>query len=365
MNESNESATDQRCWVEVQTEALRHNIDAIRARTSAGIMAVVKANAYGHGTGHAVRALAGRVAVFGVANLKEAREVRAACAITPVFILGTALPCERESIVREGFIAAVSSTAEAAAYGQFGKAALHLVVDTGMGRMGVWKDDALSTAREILALPGVVLSGVCSHLSCADSDAAFTTAQLDSFGPIAAQIAAMSPRPLAIHVENSAATLAFPAYASSIVRCGLALYGISPIAEFQPLFRPALSWKTRVLLVREFGAGRGISYGRTFVCERPMRIATLAAGYADGYPRQLSGSGASVLIHGQRCPLVGRVTMDQIMVDVSSVANAAPGDEATLLGGELTADELAEKAGTIPWDILTGIGQRVARIAIP
>jgi alanine racemase len=364
MNESNESATGQRCWVEVQAEALRHNANAVRSRTSAALMAVVKANAYGHGTAHAVRALSGRVAMFGVANLTEAREVRAACGATPVFILGTALPCERESIVHEGFIAAVSSTAEAADYARFGKAELHLAIDTGMGRMGVWKDDAVSTAREILALPGVTLSGVCSHLSCADSDAVFTTTQLDLFDPLVAEIAAMAPKSLMIHVENSAATLAFPAHSGSIVRCGLALYGISPIPEFQPLFRPALAWKTRVLLVREFGVGRGISYGRTFVTERPMRVATLAAGYADGYPRQLSGSGADVLIRGRRCPLVGRVTMDQIMVDVSCVPDAEPGDEAVLLGGEITADELAEKAGTIPWDILTGIGQRVARIAI-
>ena len=364
MNESNESFTNQRCWVEVQTEALRHNTNAIRARTSAGLMAVVKANAYGHGTGHVVRALSGRVELFGVANLKEAREVRAACATTPVFILGTALPSERESIVREGFIAAVSSAAEAAGYAQFGKAALHLAIDTGMGRMGVWKDDALATAREILALPGAVLSGVCSHLSCADSDADFTTTQLDSFAPLAKQIAAMSPTPLAIHVENSAATLAFPAHAASFVRCGLSLYGISPIPEFQPLFRPALSWKTRVLLVREFGVGRGISYGRKVVTEHPMRVATLAAGYADGYPRQRSGNQSSVLIRGQRCPLLGRVTMDQIMVDVTAIPAAEPGDEATLLGGEISADELAEKAGTIAWDILTGIGQRVARVGV-
>lgn len=360
MNESTESATGLRCWVEVEISALRDNADAIRRRTSAGLMAVVKANGYGHGTAHVVRALTGRVAMFGVANVREAREVRAVCATTPIFILGAALPCERAEIVSEGFVPAVSSAAEAAA---FGPIALHLAIDTGMGRMGVWKDDAVATAREILALPGVTLAGVCTHLSCADSDAAFTAGQLAAFRPLVAEISALAPSPLVVHVENSAATLAFPDSAADLTRCGLALYGVSPIGEFQPLFRPALAWKTRVLLVREMAAGRGISYGRTFVTDRPTRVATLGAGYADGYPRQLSGNGADVIIRGVRCPVIGRVTMDQIMVNVTGVP-AEPGDEAVLLGSGITASELADKAGTIPWDILTGIGQRVARIAV-
>ena len=360
MNESTESATGLRCWVEVDISAIRHNVEAIRERTAAGLMAVVKANGYGHGTAHVVRALTGRVAMFGVANVREAREVRAVCAKTPIFILGTALPCERAEIAREGFVPAVSSAAEAAA---FGPVALHLAIDTGMGRMGVWKDDAVATAREILALPGVTLAGVCTHLSCADSDAAFTAEQLAAFLPLVAEISAFAPSPLVVHVENSAATLAFPDSAADLTRCGLTLYGISPVAEFQPLFRPALAWKTHVLLVREMAAGRGISYGRTFITDRPTRIATLGVGYADGYPRQLSGNGAEVIIRGTRCPVVGRVTMDQIMADVTGIP-AEPGDEAVLLGSGITASELAEKAGTIPWDILTGIGQRVARIAV-
>ncbi len=364
MNETTESATGLRCWVEVDTSAIRDNLDALRARTSAALMAVVKANAYGHGVAHVVRALAGRVAMFGVANVREAREVRAVCGRTPVFILGTALPWDREAIVREGFVPAISSADEAAAFAKFGPVAVHLAIDTGMGRMGVWKDDAVATARALLALPGVTLAGVCSHLSCADDDAAFTTAQLEAFRPLAAAIAALSPSPLVVHVENSAATLAFPGDAGHLVRCGLALYGVSPIAGFQPLFRPALSWKTRVLLVRDLGKGRAISYGRTFITSHAMRIATLGVGYADGYPRQLSGRGAAVLIRGVSCPLLGRVTMDQIMVDVSGVASVEAGDEAALLGSGITTAELAEKAGTIPWDILTGIGQRVARIAV-
>ncbi len=364
MNETTETATGLRCWVEVNISALHHNANVLSSRTSAGLMAVVKANAYGHGTALITAALDGKVAMFGVANLREAREVRTVSKTTPVFVLGTVLPCEREAIVREGFIPVVSSGEEASALSAFGTVRLHLAIDTGMGRMGVWKDDALATAQAILQTPGVELAGVCSHLSCADSDAEFTLAQLESFELIAARIAELSPVPLLLHVENSAATLAFPTHAAGIVRCGLALYGISPTAEFQQLFRPVLVWKTRVLLVREMEAGRGISYGRTYVTAQKMRIATLAVGYADGYPRALSGSGAAVMIKGVGCPVVGRVTMDQIMVDVSEVADVIPGDEAVLLGDEIHANELAQKAGTIPWDIFTGIGQRVARIAV-
>ena len=364
MNETNESATSLRCWVEVDTSAIRHNANYLRSRTSARLMAVVKANAYGHGTAHVVAALAGMVEMFGVANLREAREVRAVCEKTPIFILGTALPCEREAILREGHIPVVSSVDEAAAFAAWGKVRVHLAIDTGMGRMGIWQDDALETARQILRQPGVELAGICSHLPSADSDAEFTRAQLAAFDAIAAQIAAIAPGPLLIHVENSAATLAFPEHAAGMVRCGLPLYGVSPILEFQHHFRPAMTWKTHVLLVRDMQSGRGISYGRTHITARPARIATLAVGYADGYPRQLSGNAADVIIRGVRCPVLGRVTMDQIMVDATAVAGVIPGDEAILLGPDLPATELAEKAATIPWDILTGIGQRVARIAV-
>jgi alanine racemase len=151
-----------------------------------------------------------------------------------------------------------------------------------------------------------------------------------------------------------------------MVRAGLMLYGSSPLREFQAQLRPALSLKTRITLIRDVPAGHGISYGRTFITPRPMRIATLGIGYADGYQRHLSNRGADVLIHGRRCPLLGRVTMDQIMVDVSHVGEATIGDEAVLIGAaggeEILAGELAEKAGTIPWEIFTSIGTRVERV---
>jgi alanine racemase len=359
-----------RSWVEVDLAAIRRNLATVAsiAGPSVKIMAVVKANAYGHGAAAVTGALAGNVAMFGVANLAEAEEISAHARGTPICLLSGTLPGEHAAIVRRGFIPVVSSFEEATQYaarasGECVK--VHLAVDTGMGRLGVWEQDALETARRIMALPGIEITGIGSHLPVADDDAAFTAAQLACFHALVAQLRALGLRDAIVHVENSAALLAFPNVAGMLARPGLALYGESPLPQFQPRLERALTWKTRVLLVRNFGKGRGVSYGRTFITPGPMRIATLAVGYADGFPRQLSGKNAAVLIGGKRCAILGRVTMDQIMADVTGV-NAAPGDEAVLLGtqsGEMiSASELASLAGTIVWDIFTGIGQRVARL---
>lgn len=352
---------------------MRNNVASLRMLSpGTGLMAIVKANAYGHGLTPVARALAGQVEMFGVANLSEARECAHAAPGVPVFLLGAALPAEREAVVREGFIPAVSSVEEAAAYGALAalaggkKVGVHLAVDTGMGRMGVWQEEALVTAREIAGLAGVELAGVCSHLPSADSDDDFTSAQLGRFHSFVAALRTEGLAAPVTHVENSAGLIRFPDEAGSLARTGLALYGVSPRPEFRARLQAALTWKTRVLLVREFEAGRGVSYGRTFITPAPMRVATLAAGYADGYPRQVSGKGASVLVGGRRCAVLGRVTMDQIMVDVSTVGGVQAGDEVVLLGrqgeGEICAPEIAEWAGTIAWDVFTGIGQRVVRI---
>lgn len=351
--------------METDRAALLHNVAALRAQApGAQIMAVVKANSYGHGAAGVVDALAGRVEMFGVANLAEALDVAEHALRTPIFILGTALAEERATIVARRFIPAVSSAAEAAAFAEHGPVKAHLAVDTGMGRMGVWENDALAELRAAIAVRGVEITGLCSHLPVADEDDAFTRAQLIRFHALVEKARTLTGRPLLAHAENSAGAIAFPSHAPDLVRAGLALYGVAPRPEFQARLRPALTWKARVLLVRNFGPGRGVSYGRTLITDRPMRVATLAAGYADGYPRQLSGKGAEVLIRGQRRAILGRVTMDQIMVDVTG-SGVAPGEEAVLLGSqgdaEIPATELAGRAGTIAWDILSGIGARVTR----
>ncbi|SRR5579862_1624128 len=352
-----------RCWAEIDLDALRHNAAVVREQIGPHprILAVVKANAYGHGMLEVAGALADVTDQFGVASVAEARTLAAALPRAGITLLAPALPDEREDVVRAGCLPPVSSFEEAAAFSALSrgkKVPIHLAIDTGMGRIGVWEEEAVETARKIRRLPGVEIAGVGIHLPVADEDAMFTSAQLSRF---AALLGKLGGAPAA-HCLNSAGVIRFPESAHAMARAGLMLYGSSPIAEFQDRLRPVMTLKTRVSLVRDVGPGRGISYGRTYITKAPMRVATLAAGYADGYHRRLSGQDAEVLIHGRRCPVLGRVTMDQIMVDVTPLAGVSPGDEAILFGSGILAAELAQKAGTIAWEIFTGIGSRVERI---
>lgn len=360
-----------RSWVEVDFAAIRRNVKALARLAAPGvkIMAVVKADAYGHGAKAVTATLAGQVAMFGVANFSEAEDIQPYSKGTPICLLSGTFAAERAAIVQRGFIPVISSFEEAeqfAACASGKKVHVHLAVDTGMGRLGVSEEDAVETARKITALPGIALDYVGSHLPVADEDAEYTRGQLTRFKEIVTRIRDdAGAQGLGEQIENSAGLLAFPESAGSLVRLGLALYGESPLPEFQSALSRALTWKTRIVLVRDLGAGRGVSYGRDFITPRPMRVATLAVGYTDGYPRQISGKGAHVIICGQRCPVLGRLTMDQCMVDVSGT-NAVAGDEVVLIGSQenetVSATDLAGMAGTIAWDIFTGIGPRVARV---
>jgi alanine racemase len=362
-----------RCWAEIDCAALRHNLAAARSRIgpSVKVMAVVKANAYGHGAVHVAKALAGSADLFGVANVAEAREAQACAPETPVLILGPALPEERAEIVAHGFIPLISTLEEARAFAALAgetQVEAHFAIDTGMGRVGIWENEALTVAAEARGLPGLKITGISSHLPVADEDAAFTGEQLKSFYETARRIQALGFKDTIVHVENSAGLIGFPAQAGDLVRAGLILYGSSPLAEFQSRLRPVMTWKTRITLVRTAPAGHGISYGRTHITQKPTRIATLAVGYADGYQRHLSHRGADVLIRGRRCPVLGRITMDQIVVDVNAVPTVAAGEEVVLMGHqeneEILTAELAQKSGTIPWEIFTGVGRRVERVCV-
>ncbi|WP_049975715.1 alanine racemase [Chthoniobacter flavus] len=362
--------TARRCWAEIDLGALRHNVAAARGQLAPGgkVMAVVKANAYGHGLGPVAKALVGHAEMFGVATVGEAEELRSHVPDAPIFILGPALPDERLPVVTGCFIPAISTVEEARAYAALTGAKplpVHLLIDTGMGRVGILQDDAVATAREILSLRGLTVTGLASHLPVADEDDAFTREQLAQFHQVVGQLRSLGISQPVVHVENSAGIISYPTQAGDMVRAGLMIYGSSPVPEFQPKLRAVMTWKTRVTLVREMPAGHGISYGRTFITPRPMRIATLGVGYADGYQRHLSNRSADVLIGGQRCPVLGRVTMDQILADVSALPQVTAGDEAVLIGSqggeEISAAELAQKSGTIPWEIFTGVGRRVER----
>jgi alanine racemase len=296
-------------------------------------------------------------------------EVREHDLTTPVFILGPALPEERAEIAARRFVPAISTVEEARAYAALAGAdplPVHLKIDTGMGRIGIWENEAVAAAREIQALPGLCITGLASHLPVADEDDAFTREQLAHFHGTVAELRALGLAQPLVHVENSAGIIGFPAQAGDMVRAGLMLYGSAPRVEFQPRLRAVMTWKTRITLLRTAPAGHGVSYGRTFRTAGPTRLATLAVGYADGYQRHLSNRGAEVLIGGRRCLVLGRVTMDQILADVTALPEVAVGDEAVLLGRqgaeEILAAELAEKSGTIAWEIFTGVGRRVERV---
>lgn len=365
-----------RCWAEVDLGAIRRNLaTARRAAGNAAAMAVVKADAYGLGLEAVARALDGEVAFFGVACTREALALRTAGVRSPVFLLGPTLPEERAAVVRQRFVPSVSGIEEAedfnaAAAEQGVRFPIHVVLDTGMGRIGITEDRALETVAAIAALPHVVVDGIASHFPSADEDEAFTRAQAGRFRSLVGRLAAGGISPRWIHLANSAGILGFPDPAQTLVRPGLMLYGVSPLAGHQPGIAPVLTLKARVTLVRMLPSGHGVSYGRTFITRRPTRVATIAAGYGDGFPRHLSNRGADVLVRGRRCPLLGRVTMDQIMVDVTDLdPPVAPGETAVLIGSQggesIPPTELAEKAGTIAWEVLTRLTGRVLRVYTP
>jgi alanine racemase len=362
-----------RCWAEIDRSALRHNAKIVRQRIgSAEMVAVVKANAYGHGLLGVAETLADQAQLFGVANLEEALALRASFP-HPIIVLGPALPAERSTIAERGFIPTISALEEAEDFNRLARrtpVAVNFKVDTGMGRMGVPEGEALGALKKVSTLPHIRIHSVSTHMPVANEDADYTRDQLSRFGEIMRQFRAVAPLDYKTHVLQSAGVLAFARVGGPVdmVRAGIILYGISPLPEFQKLLKPAMTWKTRVSLVRDLPKGSSISYGRTFITPGKMRIATLSGGYADGYPWCLSNRDAAVLVRGQRCAVLGRVTMDLMMVDVSNIDHVQVGDEAVLMGRdgseEISCAELAEKAGTITWEITTRIGARVRRVYV-
>jgi alanine racemase len=355
-----------RCWAEIDRAALRHNAGLVRNRiASAEMLAVVKANAYGHGLVGVAQALADDAQLFGVANLEEALLLRESLP-HPVVILGPATPEERSVIAEHGFIPTISSLDEAHAFAGFNPVSVNFKIDTGMGRMGVVENDALEVFKVVAALPNIEIHSISTHMPVSNEDAEYTRDQLVRFRRIVEQIRAEVPATYKAHVLQSAGTLAFNEPTFEIVRAGIMLYGISPLPEFRDLLKPVMTWKTRICLVRDVPKGSSISYGRTFIAPRKMRVATLSAGYADGYPWHLSNRGAAVLLRGKRCPIVGRVTMDLTVIDVSDFDDIRVGEDVVLMGRqgneEISCTELGERAGTISWEIITRIGARVRRV---
>lgn len=359
-----------RAWVETDVEAVAHNLRVARSLTGKALqMPIVKANAYGHGLELVAKRLdAEGVAFFGVANVGEARRLRQAGVAATPFILGPTLPDEREEIVQCSWGCTVSTLAEAEHFEQLAALVgrsfpVHLALDTGMGREGFLPADLGQVAPQLARLSHLRIEGAMSHFSAADEDAAFTRAQADLFADCIGELSRHFDLRYR-HLAASAGELGYSVPVANLARPGIILYGVAPIdAPCAADLRPTLRLLSRVVLVRELPAGHSVSYGRTYTTTAPTRVATIGIGYADGWPRHLSGRGAYVCIRGQRCPVLGRVTMDLLIVEAAPGVQV--GDEVELIGPHLPVQQVADWAGTIPWEIFTGLGVRLPRLLKP
>lgn len=366
-----------RSWAEIDLDALSGNLNLCRSFQPANTatMAVVKADAYGHGAAVVARLfIDAGVEYLGVAHCWEARQLAEAGLTCPIYILGPTFRDERREIVENLWTPCISDregadhfAALASEIGVVNPLRVHLAVDTGMGRGGVLPSEALELAKYVRSLPNLELEGIGSHLPSADEDAAFTKAQMQKFESLISEIQNICGNLRYLHIANSAGLLDYPPSGCNLFRPGLMLYGISPIPLYQKNLTPVMTLKSRISIIRHLPAGHGVSYGRTELLRRDTAVATVGIGYGDGYPRSISGKGGHVFIGGHLCPILGRVTMDQIMIDLTDhpqFDQIHAGDEVELFGKNLLVSDVAEKADTIAWDILTGIMPRVQRLYV-
>lgn len=367
---------------EIDLSALRRNADAVRAALrdpGVGMLAVLKADAYGHGAVACARALERKVWGFAVSLVEEGVELRRGGIEAPIVVLGCFYGLSHRDVVAYRLTPVV---ADAQDLGRLQRAAqelgcprvgIHLKLDTGMSRLGVRPerlDDFVAALREH---PGIELTGLCTHLSDADgaSDEP-TQEQLLRLQQCQERLAVLGIRPGITHVANTAAAVRYPRTRFDLVRPGIGMFGVAPDhTELSPLW-PVMSLRTRIIALREVPPGTGISYGSSMRTCAPMRVATLPLGYADGYTRRMSGR-AQVLCGGRRCAVLGPITMDMTMIDVTAVPVAALGDDVVVLGSQrapggeaetITLSELAQWAGTIPWEVCCTISKRVPRVYV-
>ncbi len=361
-------------WAEVDLDNLAHNYRCIRRRLAprVKIMACVKADAYGHG----IIAVSRRLSVLGVdylsvASIDEAIVLRQAGIRLPILILGVILPQDYAPLAEYDLVQTVCSAqlaralqTQAARQGK--KIKVQVKVDTGMGRIGVQAKDAFSFIAKISQYKNIRIEGVFTHLSCADTDRVFTLQQIDIFAALLKRLRSAGLRIPLAHAANSLGVMQYPQSHFNMARPGLIIYGLQPAPRIPLKLKPVLALKTKIVHAKTVPADTGISYGRTYITQKTTRIVTLPIGYGDGYPRNLSNQ-APVLIHGKRFTVSGRVCMDQIMVDVGSTP-ARIGEEVVLIGrqgrGVITAEELAVLSGTIPYEIVCGLGSRIPRVYI-
>ena len=364
---------------EINLEALRHNLRVVaRHAGAARVWAVLKADAYGHGAPAVARTLERGVAGFCVALLEEAIELREAGIVAPILVMGGHYGAAHDEVILRDLIPVVHDAEQIRAFARLVRAGLasgpidvHLKIDTGIARLGVTMEALPALAAWLSDVPEVRIHGLMTHLANADDgDPGFTHAQMARFDEASALLGRHGVVPGVRHAANSAALLRGQALLDA-VRPGLALFGVSPRVDSQALTRelkPVMRVRTELVSLRDVPAGGAVGYGGTWKAARASRIATIPMGYADGLSRQLSNRG-HVLVRGARAPIVGAVSMDMAMIDVTDVPGASLRDEAVVLGAQegplgrdaIGADEIAAHAGTIPWEIMTSISRRVPR----
>ena len=362
--------------VKIDLDAISANFDAIAAKAKVPVMAVVKADAYGHGAIQVARLLQDRCAFFGVSSMLEATELRRAGLTTHILILGHITVQAFDAAVREGIRPTIFRYEDALALSQAAVAAgvsapFHFAVDTGMSRIGFpVTEEAADICAQIAKLPGLVPEGIFSHFATADcADLSRSREQAKRFDAFCDLLKARGVTVPIRHLNNSAGLMNFDTH-YEMVRAGIVTYGMYPSEEVSPellTLKPALQFMSKVTFVKTLPAGREISYGGTYVTTEETRVATVPVGYADGYRRSLSGK-FYCLIHGKKAPILGRICMDQMMVDVTQIPQTKPGDRVTLVGNDgaetITMEQIAAAADSFNYEFVCGISRRVPRIYV-
>lgn len=363
-------------WAEIDLSAIEYNFRQIKRMVGSkiDILAVIKADAYGHGAIRIAEKLKTcGVRYFGVATVDEAIELRKSKIVTPILLLSTVTSDELPTLIKYKITPTISDMRTAVYFNNKLKKSgkkipVHLKIDTGMGRIGIWHKQAMSFIKRLSKLDNLILEGIYTHFPSAEDDVKFTNAQIASFKKLIEYLEKNNIFIPLKHMANSIAVMRHRRSYLNLVRPGLMVYGLYSDLKQKKFLRlkPAMSFKTRITYLKEVGAGRSISYGRTFITKAKARIATLPVGYADGYNRLLSNK-AGVLVKGRRCPVVGRVCMDHTMIDVTKI-NAELGDEVVLMGrqkkSQISAEEIAQLCSTISYEVVCWVSKRVPRIYI-
>lgn len=358
-------------WLEIDLNAITHNYRELQAISGVAVMGVVKANAYGHGLNEIALHLQNIGAGWlGVARIEEALQLRESGITLPIMVLGytshkRVKDAQKANIHLTVYDPLVAALYENEVNADYGKLHLHAKIDTGMGRLGVPSNQALPFIEDLTHVPAFQLEGTFTHFACADEPEKEVTAQqIRRFEKILGKMREKGIDPGIMHAANSAGTLNYPQAHYNMVRCGIAMYGLPPAADMglPDGFKPALSWKTRLISIKSMSEGFGISYGHRYHTKEGERIGAIAVGYGDGMRRV---NGNHVLLRGKKVPVVGSVCMDQMMINIDDVPDAQVGDEVVLIGSQngstLSATEIAENWNTINYEVICGMADRIPR----